>query len=614
MINSLLRFAGLVAFLSGQAPRGNPRGIAAFLLRVLQFGLQALIVGGAAALITYALVANTRHWIDDVEVGRAIEEMIAVSPTESQTEALRQELAGDLMMATYNPDGGYGLSVVVGVDALPEISRDPCDPRLTTPPSGTVCLFRARPIFVGQAWLGNFVSFEFPGTAYTIPHLAIAASIEANPERTFTQSRSASTRQMIERLIGEELFLPSDSLVLWGRRVNGPIQAITFALTASAILMLVLAWLNSCVQNAIVKLKRTVSLEAIQSAPISPPSAAENPAETLVLDANQAIQPGPGGPEAEAGFEPDQPPEETSVLVQRDFPTPWSGDIAKAPGLDFTDAHMTARYYDQVSTNIQNQSVVFGVAVDPPVLRFRRAAARAVANTEDTSILPPFLDAQKDSILAFYDARLSLVRFMLWVIPTVGFIGTILGVSDALSSTIGLQSARDLVAGIAQSSVSASMGMAFDTTLVALIAAVIVMLIFHLVQGAEERMTVLERDRAEAEILELSHSVRKPGTTADLAQQLISLGVNTEHLVKDLRLFQSTGPEFRQLIDAMTAQVAEMENAGTQSRQLVRRRVAIWRIIGIMAIVAAVLGINGTLGEQIQVWLFSTRDWMANLF
>ena len=612
----LLRISGLIAFISGQPRQSLRRGLMANLMSTTQSVLLASIVLGVGFLATYTITLQTRSWVNDDAVEEAVRLMILETLKPADAAILRQELAGKLVMAVYNPEGSHGVSVLVGIDTLPVPDHDPCDPERIAMPEGTICLFRARPVFPSQTWLAPFVSFDFPGSAYTIPHLAISAAKAANPEINFTQSRSARTRQLIEKTLGANIFLPSSDVVLWGRRINGPIQAVTIWLTASALMMLLLAWLNSCVQNGIVKRTQSVVLDEFD--PLPPVVASEanqelDPAIMLTDETSEAGNAAAGldlgtnpHPESAPGPEPEEAVKETQMRIRGDFPTPWSGNLVNATWLDLSDADTTARYYDRVATSIHAQSAVGGVTVDPPALRLRRAAARAVANTDDTSILPSFLDAQKDSILAYYDARLSLVRFMLWAIPTVGFIGTIIGVSDALSFTIGLQSASDLVAGIAQSSVSASMGLAFDTTLVALVAAVMVMLAYHLVQGAEERMTVLERDQAESEILELSRSVRKPGTTGDLAQQLILLGIDSQKLIKELGLFRTSGPEFRNLITTLREQTIEMEDAVGKMQRSSKRSSWVWRAL----ILTCVFGItliflvtSGVFGAAAQNWI-----------
>lgn len=61
------------------------------------------------------------------------------------------------------------------------------------------------------------------------------------------------------------------------------------------------------------------------------------------------------------------------------------------------------------------------------------------------------------------------IRYLLWAIPSLGFIGTVLGISQALMIANG----KDMKA------ITATLGVAFDTTLVALILSIILMWLFH---------------------------------------------------------------------------------------------------------------------------------------
>jgi biopolymer transport protein ExbB/TolQ len=76
------------------------------------------------------------------------------------------------------------------------------------------------------------------------------------------------------------------------------------------------------------------------------------------------------------------------------------------------------------------------------------------------------------------DLRYQMVRYIGWLIPTVGFIGTVIGIAVALEF---INPAKlDLGA------VTGGLAVAFYTTLVALIVSAIVMFFQHLVQKKEE--------------------------------------------------------------------------------------------------------------------------------
>lgn len=70
----------------------------------------------------------------------------------------------------------------------------------------------------------------------------------------------------------------------------------------------------------------------------------------------------------------------------------------------------------------------------------------------------------------------SFIGYLAWVIPSVGFIGTVIGISNAL----GIADTADT------SEVTRTLGVAFDTTLVSLLLSVVLMYFFHRMQVRED--------------------------------------------------------------------------------------------------------------------------------
>lgn len=71
----------------------------------------------------------------------------------------------------------------------------------------------------------------------------------------------------------------------------------------------------------------------------------------------------------------------------------------------------------------------------------------------------------------------SIIRYLTWVIPSVGFVGTVLGISQAL-----------IVANTGDmDKITSLLGVAFDTTLVALVLSIIIMWFVHQLQEETDR-------------------------------------------------------------------------------------------------------------------------------
>jgi biopolymer transport protein ExbB/TolQ len=78
------------------------------------------------------------------------------------------------------------------------------------------------------------------------------------------------------------------------------------------------------------------------------------------------------------------------------------------------------------------------------------------------------------------DSELSMLRYIAWAIPAIGFIGTVRGIGDALGE------AHKAVTGDV-SGVTAGLGVAFNSTLIALLISIVLMFLLHQLQLAQER-------------------------------------------------------------------------------------------------------------------------------
>lgn len=81
------------------------------------------------------------------------------------------------------------------------------------------------------------------------------------------------------------------------------------------------------------------------------------------------------------------------------------------------------------------------------------------------------------------DSELSMVRYMAWAIPSIGFIGTVRGIGEALG-----QAHRAVEGDIA--GVTASLGVAFNSTFTALVISIVIMFFMHQLQLIQERLVL----------------------------------------------------------------------------------------------------------------------------
>lgn len=122
------------------------------------------------------------------------------------------------------------------------------------------------------------------------------------------------------------------------------------------------------------------------------------------------------------------------------------------------------------------------------VRRFSTALQRLI-HAHDTSEVHDVLNTMSDIDHEIADSSYSPVRFAVWFIPVAGFLGTVLGISQAIAGFAGIVGSK---AAIDLNSVkpllarsTASLGVAFDTTLLALVFSAVLMLVMFYVQQRE---------------------------------------------------------------------------------------------------------------------------------
>ena len=89
--------------------------------------------------------------------------------------------------------------------------------------------------------------------------------------------------------------------------------------------------------------------------------------------------------------------------------------------------------------------------------------------------------ASCDMHLEQLDAKLNLNKYILWAIPSLGFLGTVRGIGEALVR------ADEALAGDI-TGVASSLGVAFNSTFCALFLSLILMAVSYVFQGSEEKL------------------------------------------------------------------------------------------------------------------------------
>ena len=78
------------------------------------------------------------------------------------------------------------------------------------------------------------------------------------------------------------------------------------------------------------------------------------------------------------------------------------------------------------------------------------------------------------------ESELSMIRYISWAIPSIGFIGTVRGIGEALAQAD--KAVKGDIAGV-----TASLGVAFNSTYIALLISIFLMFLVHQLQLTQER-------------------------------------------------------------------------------------------------------------------------------
>ena len=112
-----------------------------------------------------------------------------------------------------------------------------------------------------------------------------------------------------------------------------------------------------------------------------------------------------------------------------------------------------------------------------------RASLRRYRITGDVQNTSDAVQTSVEALGVRFEADNAMIRYIIWAIPSIGFVGTVRGIGQALS-----QADEALAGDIA--GMTASLGTAFNSTLVALLASLVLMLLLHVLQRAQDRRLV----------------------------------------------------------------------------------------------------------------------------
>lgn len=309
---------------------------------------------------------------------------------------------------------------------------------------------------------------------------------------------SASDLEAVRRLIDPVLEgLPSakDDELATARRLVGPIQIGCYFLAAFAALLILSSWIATLLPNAILRSRRRHRLARVFADRLP----AGEDRYFWRLRAASA------------------PAHDEADLRDDDIPSPWQSHAVQATSADYE------QFYAELGQTAAQQA---GGRLSMPLIpltELRRVGYTALRSAPGGDTVPGFVSVESDAIQESFDAKNRPIEYLIWAIPTLGFIGTVLGIGNALSNTIDIESSVLSTQTEAANLIGADIGLAFDTTFVALGLSFVLMLLFYALQSGQESMVAFEKRTALAEIIKPENIVsgRLPDDTASQLDEIL---------------------------------------------------------------------------------------------
>ncbi len=120
---------------------------------------------------------------------------------------------------------------------------------------------------------------------------------------------------------------------------------------------------------------------------------------------------------------------------------------------------------------------------ETPLVETLMSSLRRYLITNDVQNTSDAVESSVEALAVRQEAENSMIRYLIWVIPSIGFVGTVRGIGQALS--MADQALAGDIAGMTN-----SLGIAFNSTFVALLVSILLMLLFHQLQRLQDGLVV----------------------------------------------------------------------------------------------------------------------------
>ncbi|MBF0112105.1 MAG: MotA/TolQ/ExbB proton channel family protein [Desulfamplus sp.] len=169
----------------------------------------------------------------------------------------------------------------------------------------------------------------------------------------------------------------------------------------------------------------------------------------------------------------------------------WRKVVLQQKALDLMVVPQTEDFELTKDTAKNILSRMYGLVDDPKHFVLLNRIERALANLKNIGLIADVsevLRAQAQNDEDQMESSYALVRGFVWAIPVLGFIGTVLGLSQAIGSfgTVLIKNEGLEYLKTSLQQITSGLSVAFDTTLIALIAALFIQLLMIGLKKKEE--------------------------------------------------------------------------------------------------------------------------------
>ncbi|NKI59604.1 MotA/TolQ/ExbB proton channel family protein [Labrenzia sp. PO1] len=367
---------------------------------------------------------------------------------------------------------------------------------------------------------------------------------------------SARERERAKKIIDSYLgAAPSAGTIdfVWPRRLNGPIQYVCYLLFAAGLIFIGLHWIANILPNRLLTATTSFQLDRRLIETDNLPSPEQPKPKPIEQPADQA------GRQTKVGSEePDIVPIEIEDISKSDAsPVPQKSHtnlvVVRAPWLlsgEHADLDRIIREMETIRIDVSWRANFLGAGAIPafPKLDVWIAGLLAMKSSRSGENVPSFVSVEIEAAAERLEAHHRLLSFIVWAIPTLGFIGTVIGIGSALLATVDLQSADIVTRLRAESRVAVEIGVAFDTTLVALALSFILMLALHFLQHLEESMLASEKHDALRALVQIEN-ILPDDPIKDLRNGLAQMGLSAAQVERWSDILDGNAYKFRKTMD-----------------------------------------------------------------